>query len=76
MSSSPLPGACPAGGRWHPGWSGRHPPRQPRQTQQDTQAIRQWAWDHGYQASERSRIPTDVVTAYQDEGAQAWVRSR
>jgi hypothetical protein len=44
------------------------PSRQPRE---DTQAIRQWAWDHGYQVSERGRIPTDVVTAYQAAHSQA-----
>ncbi len=44
---------------------GRRPPRQPRQTREDTRAIRVWAWDHGYQVSERGRIPTDVVAAYQ-----------
>ncbi len=43
----------------------RRPWRPPRQTRQDTQAIRQWAWDHGYQVSDRGRLPTDVVTAYQ-----------
>src|SRR5512142_1931323 len=35
------------------GWAGhRRLPRPPRQPRQDTQAIRQWAWDHGYQVSE------------------------
>ncbi len=49
----------------------RRPPRQLRQTRQDTQAIRQWAWDHGYQVSERGRIPNDVVTAYQAAYSEA-----
>ena len=43
----------------------RRPSRQLQQTRQDTQAIRQWARDHGYQVSERGRIPHDVVAAYQ-----------
>ena len=49
---------------------GRRPPRQ-TQTREDTQAIRQWARDHGYQVSDRSRIPTDVVTAYQAAHSKA-----
>src|SRR5512135_3102051 len=40
----------------------RRPARQPRK---DTQAIRGWAREHGYQVSDRGRIPTDVATAYQ-----------
>ena len=39
--------------------------RQPRQTRQDTEAIRRWARDHGYQVSDRGRLPNDVVAAYQ-----------
>src|SRR5512142_2424288 len=39
--------------------------RPPRQTREDTQAIRQWAREQGYQVSDRGRIPTDVVAAYQ-----------
>ncbi|HMB07964.1 MAG TPA: histone-like nucleoid-structuring protein Lsr2 [Isosphaeraceae bacterium] len=27
--------------------------------------MRQWAWNQGYQVSDRGRIPTDVVAAYQ-----------
>ena len=44
---------------------GRRPPRQTRQPREDTQAIRRWAREQGYQVSERGRIPTDVVAAYQ-----------
>ncbi len=40
----------------------RRPPQQPRE---DTQAIRGWAREHGYQVSNRGRLPTDVVAAYQ-----------
>src|SRR5512142_3144770 len=40
------------GGR---GSRGRRLPRQPRQPREDTHAIRVWAWDHGYQVSERGR---------------------
>src|SRR5512142_618522 len=39
--------------------------RQPRQTRQDTEAIRRWARDHGYQVSDRGRLPTEVVASYQ-----------
>ncbi len=47
------------GGRTGPGR------RQPRQPRPDTEAIRRWAREHGYQVSDRGRLPTDVVAAYQ-----------
>lgn len=31
----------------------------------DTAAIRSWARDNGYQVSDRGRVPTDIVNAYE-----------
>ena len=31
---------------------------------EQTRAIRQWAFDQGYEISERGRIPADIVEAY------------
>ncbi len=39
--------------------------RLPGQPREDTQAIRRWAREQGYQVSNRGRIPNDVVAAYQ-----------
>lgn len=39
--------------------------RPPRQTRSDTEAIRRWAREQGYQVSDRGRLPNDVVAAYQ-----------
>ncbi len=45
--------------------------RPPRQLQEDTQAIRWWAREHGYQVSDRGRIPNNVVAAYQAAHGEA-----
>src|SRR5512135_1883336 len=45
--------------------------RQPRQTRQDTEAIRRWAREQGYQVSDRGRLPNDVVAAYQTAHGEA-----
>ncbi|OZD64694.1 hypothetical protein CH272_23920 [Rhodococcus sp. 05-340-1] len=48
---SPSSGSTAAGG------SAKRDPEQ-------TRAIRQWAFDQGYEISERGRIPADIVEAY------------
>ena len=36
----------------------------------DTAAVRRWAQQHGYEVSDRGRVPNAVVDAYQAESAQ------
>src|ERR687890_1467394 len=36
-----------------------------RSNREDTQAIREWARQHGHQVSDRGRIPKSVIEAYQ-----------
>jgi hypothetical protein len=36
-----------------------------------TNAIREWAREHGYELVNRGRIPNDVTTAYGDAQAEA-----
>ena len=38
--------------------------KSPKRDPEQTRAIRQWAFDQGYEISERGRIPADIEEAY------------
>jgi Lsr2 len=55
-------GSSPGSGRSPESGSSR---RASRAGGHDTQAIRAWAQEHGHQVSDRGRIPSSVIAAYQ-----------
>ena len=48
------------------GRSGRSPAAGSRSSREQNQAIREWAAKNGYEVSERGRIPTSVVEAFEN----------
>ena len=51
-------------GRAVPGTPGSPAPRKPAVDRAQNQAMREWAKQHGFPASDRGRLPVEVVTAY------------
>lgn len=41
-----------------------HVPAKGRAARHETQAIREWAREHGHEVKDRGRIPAEVVSAY------------
>lgn len=71
MSSSPPTWSMPGGWVRAPGPAAGAARRGSRGSPDKTPRRSGSAWDHGYQVSERGRIPTDVVTAYQAAHSEA-----
>jgi hypothetical protein len=46
-------------------------PTRPAVEREKTKAIRDWAKKNGYELADRGRIPTDVITAYEDAQLEA-----
>lgn len=43
-----------------------HRTRKPRTRKVESSELRQWARDNGYQVADKGRVPTDVVTAWNE----------